>query len=137
MAEPAFIVSEPAGTEGLIREVYWSSWMDTAPAEPFQVSGETSMLGADIRYILTMTEGGFVRFTRKVTDAAQFDPLFTDAVTWKLAADLAMSKAGARELRNDALQMYQRCLEAAAIASSRQEKVRTIPSAGDLLAAYR
>jgi hypothetical protein len=137
MAETAFVVSEPTGTEGLIREVYWSSWMDTAPAEPFQVSGETSMLGADTRYILTMTEGGFVRFTRKVTDAAQFDPLFTDAVAWKLAGDLAMSKAGSRELRNDCLQMYQRCLEAAAIASSRQEKVRTIPSAGDLLAAYR
>lgn len=132
MAAPAFIVSSPAGT---LREVYYCDLVPEVPSEPFRVAGETSALGADSRYLLTMTEGGFVWFTRRVTDAAQFDPLFTDAVCWKLAADLAMSKAGARELRNDALQMYQRALDAAAIASSRQEKIRT--SRGpDLLVAY-
>jgi hypothetical protein len=132
-AEPAFIVSTAAG---LRRHVYYADLVDFPLSEPFRVAGTTASTGADSRYILTMTEGGFVWFTRKVTDAAQFDPLFTDAVAWKLAGDLAMSKAGSRELRNDCFQMYQRCLEAAAIASSRQEKVRTIPSPGDLLAAY-
>lgn len=137
MALPAFTVSEPTGTEGVIREVYYADLVDWPQPEPFKVAGTTSALGADSRYLLTMTEGGFVWFTRKVTDAAQFDPMFTDALCWKLAADLAMSKAGARELRNDALQMYQRALEAAAIASSRQERIRASRSQGDYLAAYR
>lgn len=138
MAEPAFIVSEPTGTEATIREVFFADMIYPPLCEPFRVAGETSALGADSRYILTFTEAGFVLFTRRVTDAAQFDPLFTDALCWKLAADLAMAKAGARELRNDALQMYAKALEAAAIASSRQEKLRASRSQDSYgLAAYR
>jgi hypothetical protein len=137
MAEPAFVVSEATDAGTTLRQAYYLDLVPEVPAEPFRVAGTTSALGADSRYLLTMTEGGFVWYTRKVTDASQFDPLFTDAVAWKLAADLAMSKAGARELRNDALQMYQRVLETAAIASSRQEKRPRNLRQGDYLAAYR
>jgi hypothetical protein len=135
-ALPAFTVSTASGLRR--REAEWADWMDYLPDEPFEVAGETSANGADADYVLTMAEGGFFRFTRKVTDAARFKPLFTDALIWKLAADLAMSKAGWSEMRNSALQMYQRALDAAAVAAARQKRIRTSwPNQGDPLVAYR
>lgn len=54
--------------------------------QPFAVESD-SVLGTPI--ILTNLQGATLRYTKRVTDSTRFTPLFTRALSWLLASDLA------------------------------------------------
>lgn len=51
-----------------------------------------------------------VRFTFQVEDSTFFDPLFTDALAWRLGMDLALPLSSKPELQQYCDQQYQRAL---------------------------
>lgn len=63
--------------------------------------------GKDQRLILTNQEDAELIYTAKVTDANLFDPSFIDAISWRLAADLAMPLKGKVALHQQMMQMYE------------------------------
>lgn len=47
-----------------------------------------------------------VEYTVRVTDPGRFDPLFIDALAWKLAADIAPALSRIKGARDDAMRMF-------------------------------
>lgn len=59
------------------------------------------------RLIFTDVKDATVEYTKRVDDPAQFDPAFTSALSWLLAAEIAMPLSQVDGLRKQAMQMYQ------------------------------
>lgn len=90
---------------------------------------EVSYIGEDDASHLALVtdhEPAWIEYTGKVTDPSRFSASFVDAVAWRLAADVAMTQARARDLRSDAMQAYQ---DAIARAAGRNQKMqrKTLP----------
>lgn len=75
------------------------------PSPSFEVAISTDAAGNDIRVILSDEPSALLVYTRRVTDPAIYDAEFVSALSWLLAADLAMPLTGKRDKRADALQM--------------------------------
>jgi hypothetical protein len=59
------------------------------------------------RVILTDQKEAVLVYTYKVTNTLAFDPLFVNALTWRIAADIAMPLTRDQERLKAAYQMYQ------------------------------
>jgi hypothetical protein len=59
------------------------------------------------RLIFTDMKDATVEYTKRVEDPARFDPAFASALSWLLAAEIAMPLSLVDGLRKQALQMYQ------------------------------
>lgn len=90
---------------------------------------ELSYVGSDDAtrpVLVTDDEPAWIEYTAKEYDPSKFSAMFVDALAWKLAADIAMSMARGRDLRSDALQMYQGVIQSA-IAHSMKVQRKTRP----------
>lgn len=92
---------------------------------------------SDGKAILTDQKEAYAVYTKRVTDPNQFDSQFLMALSWYLAAELAVPIIGGdqgRVYRNDALQMYRLTLSAA-VASDGNEKHRAKRKQSDMIEA--
>lgn len=70
--------------------------------EPFEVGQDSAG-----RIILTNMKDAAVEYTKRVEDPGQFDPSFSSALAWLLAAEISMPLSAVDGLRKQAMQMYQ------------------------------
>ncbi|HSW00023.1 MAG TPA: hypothetical protein VLI39_07615 [Sedimentisphaerales bacterium] len=70
---------------------------------PFDVVLNSTKSG---RLICTNIEAAELRYTAQVTDPNLFDALFTDALSWRLASELAQPLRGDLRLAQSLFQMY-------------------------------
>lgn len=68
------------------------------------------------RLIYSDTENAVASYNAKVTDSEQFDPLFVDALAWKIAVDLGLSIAKSATAAANAQGMYREAISKAAAA---------------------
>jgi hypothetical protein len=61
----------------------------------------------DQRLILTNQEDAELIYTARVTDPNMFSPQFVEALSWRLAADLAIPLKGKESLHQRMMQMYE------------------------------
>jgi hypothetical protein len=86
---------------------------------PYSVGSDTSG-----RLIHCDVEDAIVTGTYLNEDTAQFDPLFTSALAWFIAAEIALSMTKNRELYGNALNEYMRISSEAAATSLNEVKPR-------------
>ena len=75
---------------------------------PFAVGGTGSQ-----RLIFCDLEDAELEYTARVTNAAQFDPLFADAVAWMLAAEIAAPLSASGDIISMARKMHAQAMHAA------------------------
>jgi len=80
-----------------------------APPIAFEVSGDQDSAGNAIRVILTNQPQAELLYTAAITSPALFNPPFVEALSWMVAAELAVALTGDAGLA-------QSCLQAAAAA---------------------
>jgi hypothetical protein len=89
------------------------TWDDCRPRHPhairFEVSGDQDGSGNPIKVILTDQPQAELIYTARITAAAQFDAGFIEALSWMLAAELAVTLTGDKVIA-------QACVEAAGAA---------------------
>jgi hypothetical protein len=67
-----------------------------------------------------------VTYTRDVTAVSDFDPLFTDALCWAMAQDLALALAADRELAVTCAELFNKALIAARRAGSLEQPAEAV-----------
>lgn len=77
---------------------------------PYEVGADDAGTG---RIILTNLPQACLRYVARITDPNMFDAIFRDALSWRLAAEIAMPLTGDANLGNLAQQRYQMTLSAA------------------------
>jgi|688.fasta_scaffold33106_2 hypothetical protein len=84
-------------------------WRILTPLGPRQAIAEPFDVGYDStgRMIFTNMKDAAIEYTKRVEDVAQFDPSFSSALAWLLAAEISMPLSAVDALRKQALQMYQ------------------------------
>lgn len=105
-----------------VREIVQPGWRRALTSD-MQISFR---LGYDVggRVINTDQPEASARFTFNVDDTTQFDPLFIDALAWRLAMDLALPISSKPEYRQFCEQQYQQALtiaEASAFSESQDD----------------
>ena len=90
---------------------------DDAEPIPFEIRG---------RVLFTNEIDAELIYTKRVTDATKYDAAFSDALAWRLAADLAVPLKNSLTLQQNRMQMYQMSIGKAS-AKNTSEEVR-IPS---------
>src|SRR5690606_41035061 len=78
-----------------VQEVFAGRGLREDQKVPFRVENE-----GDVRVLLTDQENAEIIYTARVESPTLFHPLFVDALTWKLAGDLAISLANDDHLAN-------------------------------------
>ncbi|MBL1494898.1 hypothetical protein ELD59_31395, partial [Klebsiella pneumoniae] len=72
------------------------------------------VVGADSagtgRLIYTDLPQAWLRYVARITDVNMFDPIFQEALSWRLAAAINMVLTGNADLGNNALSMYSRII---------------------------
>lgn len=104
----------------MVREIVNPAWRNAPYSDaeiPFQVGYDTGG-----RVIHTDQADASVRYTFKVEDPTQFDPLFVDALAWRLAMDLALPASSKPEYRAFCEQEYQKALTVAQGAAFRESR---------------
>jgi hypothetical protein len=81
----------------------------------------------DRRILLTDQPAAVLVYTARVTQVARFTPLFKDALSFKLASDLAFGIAKKPAVGREMLVAFERALERAAGSSAKQSKPRSRP----------
>lgn len=104
----------------LIRDIVQPGWRN-APFSGMEVPFELGY-GAGGRVINTDQPEASVRFTYKVEDPTLFDPLFVDALAWRLAMELALPISSKPEYRTFAEQQYEKALTVAQGAAFRESQ---------------
>lgn len=94
----------------------------TDPPVPFQVGGATSTAGVDRGLVLTNEPLAWLVHARRVEDVTRYPAHFVDALSWRLAFEIAMPLSNRTEIRQEAWQLYQRRLDAAAVVEASQRR---------------
>jgi len=66
-----------------------------------KIDFEVARNSSDVKVILTDQQSAEFRYTQRITDTAQFDPEFTIAFSYALAAKIAMPLTGDRAIMGD------------------------------------
>ena len=105
----------------VVRRIYDEG---TAGGDPWPYKIALASDGA--RVILANAEAAYIDYTGRVTDPTVFDAQFVEALTWKLAAELAMPLASGMNLREHLLKIYFSVLTSAwqSAAAEKREPVR-------------
>lgn len=88
-----------------VRDIIQPGWRRSLASEmqiPFKIGYDGGG-----RVIHTDQPEAAVRFTFRVEDSTFFDPLFADALAWRLAMDLALPLSSKQELQQFATQQYE------------------------------
>jgi hypothetical protein len=99
-----------------------NSWVDGGPSlalgvrVPFEM-GYDATFG---RILVSNAEAAELVYTARVTAVPYFPPLFTDALAWKLASDLALSLPVKPQVGLAMAQQYERALSAAVVSDANQ-----------------
>jgi hypothetical protein len=101
----------------MAREVLASGSSRTDTPLPFAVESLNDTTAASI---LTDHEDPYLRYTFRNTATAQYDPLFVRALSWNLAAELAMPLTQSQNVLSMALTMYQAIIGAARSAANHE-----------------
>lgn len=88
----------------------------TTAAIPFEVAGD----GAGGRMILTDQDRAVLVYTARVTLLDSCDPLFVEAFSWKLAAEIALPLTQDKNLMQVMLTMYQNAIAQARTADANE-----------------
>ncbi len=91
---------------------------------PFEVGSDSDGTG---KIIYTDLPDAQLRYVGKITDPNMFDAQFSDALSWKLAAEFAMPLAASGDLGNKALQMYNSMVLAAGARSNNESQEPLVP----------
>lgn len=83
---------------------------------PFQIGWDSTTSSV---VLMTNAESPYLVFTRRITDPTVLPPYFTDALSWKIAADAAMSLAVKGDFERVARERHQQALANAAATSLR------------------
>lgn len=94
-------VTDQLGARSIFNAYLWS-WWNTAydtfrtspPPIPWKVMTVRSG-SSDAKVIVTDMDQAYLLYTRRVTDPNQFDPGFIDALSWRIAMELAPTFVGA------------------------------------------
>lgn len=103
-----------------VRAVYEGSQLLKAVA--WETGGDTTAQGIDRALVLTDTPLAYVAYTRRVEDVTRWPAWFADAVSWRLAWEIAMPLSQSRDVRADCLRWYQETLERARVMDARQQR---------------
>ncbi len=107
-----------------------------ATSLPFEVSADCDASGNPIRIVLADQPGAELVYTARITTAAQFDAGFVEALSWTLAAELAITLTGDKIIAQYCLQTA-----AAAVAGAKANDANESPFVDDRpaewIAAYR
>lgn len=92
-------------------------WQETEQVNPtpFEIIRK-----GDKRIIVTNQEDAVLEYTVQVTDTTQFDPLFVDALSYKLAAELAMPLTRSVPITQAMLSLYMNRVAQATTIDSRE-----------------
>ncbi|MDY0241854.1 MAG: hypothetical protein RBR34_06725 [Rhodospirillaceae bacterium] len=91
---------------------------------PFEVAATDSGL-----VIYTDRAAAELVYTARITDLDLCDPQFLEALSWKLAADVALSITGSKDLMQIALTMYRNTLSQAQTADANEGEEETVQPA--------
>ena len=75
--------------------------------------------------LLTDKEDAELSYTARITDSNAFDPMFADALSWRLASEFAISIRGKLDLQLNLLKVYQAVLSMAKANSAREDNNKT------------
>lgn len=92
---------------------------------PFEVARNSS----DVKVILTDQSSAEFRYTKRITDTSQFDPEFTMAFSYALAAKLAMPLTGERAIMTDMSSLARNFINSAWASDANEGKADEIPDA--------
>jgi hypothetical protein len=97
------------------------------------IGGVTDEDGLETQVILSETTLGSVTYTRRVENTEIYPPIFTDAVSWRLAFEVCVPLSRSSEIRQLAWSVYQQRLGQAAVLDARQRRDRGMPDAESVL----
>ena len=92
---------------------------------PFEVARNSG----DVKVILTDQADAEFRYTKRISDTAQFDPEFTMALSYALAAKLAMPLTGDRSIMGDMQNLARNVINSAWATDANEGKADDIPDA--------
>ncbi len=106
-------------------------WEVDGPTTPFEISGDLDTQGNPIQVILTDRPRAWLTYTARVTDPALFNVRFVEALSWMLAAEMAIALTGDTALAQGCLQAAGNAITAAEAddANQRFEHHDRIPEA--------
>jgi hypothetical protein len=104
-------IHQPIGTGGFV---------------PFTVSGDLDPAGNPLRVVLTDQARAELIYTARISSAAMFDPGFASALSWLVAAELAVTLTGDRTLAQACVQTA-----TASVAASRAVDANEAPTVMD------
>ena len=118
--KPLYIEPASAGTIPLHRDCYTGSeyWRQQIPdaTPPFEVRAG--------RQIMTDEEDAVLIYTARIEDPTRYDPLFVEALSWRLAGDLASALKGDMRRREEAWGAAQVAINEAAASDARGATTR-------------
>lgn len=102
-------VTDEAGGRGATGNIFRDIWAYDLPGEmltrlPFAVMADPLTDGA--RILVTDLEAAYLWYTADVVDVSQYPPLARSALSWKLAAELALVLRADARLQQNAIQQY-------------------------------
>ncbi|MCC3733708.1 hypothetical protein LLS47_12295 [Rouxiella badensis] len=98
---------------------------------PFEVGSDSDGTG---KIIYTNEAQAQLRYVGKVTDPNMFDAQFSDALSWRLAAEFSMPLSASGDLGNKALQMYNSVILSAGARSNNESQEPLVPESDVTLA---
>lgn len=101
------------------REIWNGIGYPAEPHEkvPYEIASNSTLDGS---VILTNEEAAYLVYTAKVTNVNVFDAMFIDAISFRLASDLAIPVKGKSDLQKDFMQQYTMFMGRAQVASANQ-----------------
>ncbi|MFQ6256118.1 hypothetical protein ACLMPK_01215 [Yersinia enterocolitica] len=79
------------------------------------------------KLLLTNQNDAWLRYVGRVTDVNMFDAIFRDALSWRIAAEIAMPLAASGDLGNKAFQMYNNTILSAGSRSMNESQEPVLP----------
>lgn len=104
---------------------------DSRSPNPFTISSDNAG-----RLILTDLANAIALGSYFITDEAQFDALFANALSWKIASEIAISLSKDASIKNLCLSEYEKALSKAFARASEEEGRDEEPESGFITARY-
>ena len=94
-----------------------------------KISFEVAMADSGERIIFTNQAAAILVYTRQITDYALCDPLFLEALSWKLATEIAVPLTMQTALMQSSATMYRNALSNAITADANEGEVESVTAA--------
>jgi hypothetical protein len=99
-----------------------------------KIDFEVARNSSDVKVILTDAQDAQFFYTARITDTAQFDPEFTMAFSYELAARLAMPLTGDRSIMGDMAALARSMVASARVSDSNEGLTEEAPDADWIIA---